>query len=187
MVVTLVIVCEAGFWVLLAAGLTLRYAAGRPRLGAGVLLMEPLLEVVLLAATAVDLKNGAEPDWTHGLAALYLGYTVAYGRYTVKWIDGHVAHRFAGGPPPARPPRYGRARAVHEGRLWLRTLLAAAVAVALLQIAVLYVGGEGDTGSLTDWQLTALRAAGIHGVVALTYTLLPKKDPARREERRVDR
>ncbi|MFF2521484.1 hypothetical protein [Streptomyces liangshanensis] len=187
MIVTLIIVCEVGFWVLLAAGLALRYAAGKRRLGAAVLLLEPLLELVLLVATAVDLRNGAAPDWKHGLAALYLGYTVAYGRYTIRWIDGHVAHRFAGGPPPRRPPRYGTARAAHEAKLWLRTLLGAAVAVALLQLAVLYVGDGGDTGSLRQWQFTALRAAGIHGVIALTYTLWPKKEPAvtvgSREER----
>ncbi|MET9482073.1 hypothetical protein [Streptomyces sp. NPDC006638] len=178
MIVTLVVVCEVGFWVLLAAGLTLRYAAGKRRLGAAVLLLEPLLEVVLLAATAVDLRNGAEPDWKHGLAGLYLGCTVAYGRYTVRWIDGHVAHRFAGAPPPPKPPRYGTPRAVHEGKLWLRTLLGAAVAVVLLQLAIGYVGDRGGTGSLRAWQFTALRVAGIHGVIALTYALWPKKAPA---------
>ena len=47
-----------------------------PRSGLALLLCEPLLEVVLLVVTAIDLKNGAEPDWTHGLAALYIGFTV---------------------------------------------------------------------------------------------------------------
>ncbi|MFF1419729.1 hypothetical protein [Streptomyces sp. NPDC058280] len=181
MIVTLIVVCEAGFWVLLAGGLALRYPAGMPRAGAAVLLLEPLLEVVLLVATAIDLKNGAEPDWKHGLAALYLGYTVAYGHYTITWIDGHAAHRFAGGPPPVKPPRFGLARAKHEGTLWLRTVLAAAVAAGLLQIAIWYVGDASRTGPLTDWQLTAVRAAGIHGVIALTYAIWPKKAPARVE------
>lgn len=181
MIVTLIVVCEAGFWVLLAGGLALRYPAGMPRAGAAVLLLEPLLEVVLLVATAIDLKNGAEPDWKHGLAALYLGYTVAYGHYTISWIDGHAAHRFAGGPPPVKPPRFGLARAKHEGTLWLRTVLAAAVAAGLLQIAIWYVGDASRTGPLTDWQLTAVRAAGIHGVIALTYAIWPKKAPARVE------
>ncbi|MFE3599101.1 hypothetical protein [Streptomyces sp. NPDC059142] len=177
MIVTLIIICEVGFWVLLAAGLALRYLAGMRRLGAAVLLLEPVLEIVLLAVTAVDLRNGAEPDWKHGLAALYIGYTVAYGHYTVAWLDGHAAHRLAGAPPPRKPPRYGAARARHEGKLWLRTLLGAGVAIGLLQLAVVYVGDANDTGSLTAWQLTAVRAAGIHGVIALTYALWPKKAP----------
>lgn len=99
MIVTLIVACEIAFWVLLAAGLALRYGARRPRLGAAVLLCEPVLELVLLAVTAVDLKNGAEPDWKHGLAAVYIGFTVGLGHSTIKWADARVAHRFAGGPP----------------------------------------------------------------------------------------
>src|SRR5690349_16582028 len=40
--VTLIIACEVGFWALLAGGLALRYLAKMPRLGAAVLLCEPL-------------------------------------------------------------------------------------------------------------------------------------------------
>ncbi|MFE0189775.1 hypothetical protein [Streptomyces sp. NPDC058989] len=179
MVVTLIIACEVGFWVLLAAGLALRYLAKMPRTGAAVLLMEPVLELVLLIVTAIDLKNGASADWKHGLAALYIGYTVAYGHYTIKWVDGHFLHRFAGGPPPVKPPRYGLARAKHEGLLWLRTVLWVAIAVALLQIAIWYVGADGDIASLRDWQGTSMRILIIHGVIAVSYLIWQKKDPGR--------
>ncbi|MEV0370087.1 hypothetical protein AB0I10_09705 [Streptomyces sp. NPDC050636] len=175
MVVTLIIICEVGFWVLLVAGLALRYLARMPRTGAVVLLMEPLLELVLLIVTAVDLKNGAAADWKHGLAAVYLGYTVAYGHYTIKWIDGHFSHRFAGGPPPVK--LYGMARAMHEGKLWLRTVLMVAVAAALLQIAIWYVGDSGNIESLRSSQLATLRIVVIHGVIALTYFLWQRKAP----------
>ncbi|MCL7381585.1 hypothetical protein [Streptomyces sp. 35G-GA-8] len=187
MIVTLIIACEIGFWVLLVVGLALRYLARMPRLGAAVLLLEPLLEVVLLVVTTIDLKNGAEPDWKHGLAAMYIGFTVGYGHYTIKRIDGWFAHRFAGGPPPVKPPKYGMARARHEGRLWVRTVVAAAVAAVLLQIAIWYVGDAGNTDSLLAWQFNAARVAGIHGLIALTYTLWPKKPPADDEPVRVER
>ena len=93
MIVTLIVICEVGFWVLLAAGLGLRYLAKMPRTGAALLLCEPLLEVVLLVVTVLDLRAGAAPDWKHGLAALYIGYTLAFGHYTVRWLDGHARHR----------------------------------------------------------------------------------------------
>jgi hypothetical protein len=176
-IVALIIACEVGFWVLLAAGLAVRYLLERRRTSVVLLLCEPVLELVLFVVTAVDLRNGAEPSWEHGLAALYIGFTVAYGHYTITWLDGHAAHRLAGAPRPPRPPRYGLARARHEGRLWLRTLVAAAVACALLQAAIWYVG-EGDTSSLRMFQWVALRAAGIHGLIALTYLIWPKKAPA---------
>ncbi|MFD8198494.1 hypothetical protein ACWDTR_19855 [Streptomyces sp. NPDC003470] len=178
MVVALIIACEVGFWVLLVLGLAARYLLKWRRTGVVLLLCEPLLELVLFAVTAIDLRNGAEPGWEHGLAALYIGYTVAYGHYTIRWLDGHAAHRLGGGPPPVKPPRHGRARAVHEGRLWLRTVLGAAVAWALLQGAVWYVGDEGDVSSLRDFQWVVTRIVGIHGLIALTYAIWPKKAPA---------
>ncbi|MFE4688471.1 hypothetical protein ACFRH6_00265 [Streptomyces sp. NPDC056749] len=180
MIVTLIVLCEVGFWVLLAAGLALRYVARKPRLGAAVLLCEPLLEVVLLVVTAVDLKNGAEPGVRHGLAAVYIGFTVGLGHSTVKWVDARVAHRFAGGPPPVKPPKYGMARAAHEWRTAARWTVAAATAIALLQAAAWYVGGDGDTGSLHMWQQKMLWVIGINLIVAGGYTLFPKREPGDR-------
>ncbi|MER5930063.1 hypothetical protein [Streptomyces sp. NPDC002054] len=173
----MIIACEVGFWVLLAAGLALRYLAKKPRLGAAVLLVEPLLELVLLIVTTLDLKDGAEPDWKHGLAALYIGYTVAYGHYTIKWLDSHAAYRFGNGPKPAGAG-YGKARTLHEWKLVARTLVAAAVAYGLLQGAIWYIGDAGDTTSLESWQYAALRVLGIHTIVAVCYTIWPKKAPA---------
>ncbi|MFE8961026.1 hypothetical protein [Streptomyces iakyrus] len=178
MIVALIAACEIGFWVLLAAGLGARYLLRMPRLGLGLLLCEPLLEVVLLVATALDLKNGAEPNWTHGLAALYIGYTVGHGHRTVKWLDGHAAHRLGGAPKPAGPPRYGMARARHEGKVWLGTLVGAAVATVLLQLAIWYVDDPSRVTSLESWRFVAWRAAGIHGLIALSYAIWPRKAPA---------
>ncbi|MFJ6849978.1 hypothetical protein ACIQM3_05455 [Streptomyces sp. NPDC091271] len=177
MIVTLIVLCEVGFWVLLAAGLALRYLAKKPRLGAAVLLCEPLLEVVLLVVTAMDLKNGAEPDWKHGLAAVYIGFTVGLGHSTIKWVDARVAHRFAGGPPPVKPPKYGMARAAHEWRTAARWIVAAGTAMALLQAAIWYVGGDGDTGSLQMWQQKMLWVIGINLIIAVGYTVAPKQEP----------
>ncbi|WP_406365534.1 hypothetical protein [Streptomyces sp. NBC_00645] len=181
MVVGLIIACEVGFWVLLAAGLAVRYLLKWRRTSVALLLCEPLLELILFAVTAVDLRNGAEPGWEHGLAALYIGFTVAYGPYTIRRLDGYAAHRLADGPRPPKPPRHGMARAAHEGRLWLRTVLAAAVACALLEGAIRYVG-DGDTSSLRSFQWVSLRAVVIHGLVALTYAIWPKKAPTEADD-----
>ncbi|MCH0538118.1 hypothetical protein I3F58_00775 [Streptomyces sp. MUM 203J] len=178
MVLTLIVACEVGFWVLLAAGLTARYLLRMPRTGAALLLCEPLLEIVLLIATAVDLRNGAEPSWAHGLAALYIGYTVGHGHRTVKWLDGHAAHRLGGGPRPAGPPRYGTARARYEGRLWLGTVVGAAVATVLLWAAIRYVDDPSRVAPLQDWTGTAWRVVFFHGLVAATYAIWPRKAPA---------
>ncbi|MGW3986038.1 hypothetical protein [Streptomyces sp. NPDC004830] len=186
MIVALIAACEVGFWVLLAAGLAFRYLLRMPRTGLALLLCEPLLEVVLLVATAVDLRNGADPDWTHGLAALYIGYTAGHGHRTVTWLDGHAAHRLGGAPKPAGPPRFGLARARHEGKVWLGTLVGAVVATGLLQLAIRYVDDPSRVTSLESWRWVAWRAAGIHGLIALSYLIWPRKAPAGEPEARVE-
>ncbi|MEV4739543.1 hypothetical protein [Streptomyces sp. NPDC049555] len=175
MIVTLVVACEIGFWVLLAAGLSLRYLARMPRAGVAVLLLEPVLELVLLIATAIDLRNGATADWKHGLAAVYIGFSVALGHSTIKWVDQRFAHRFAGGPPPVKPPKYGTARTVHEWRTAGKWILASVIAIGLLQCAAWYVGGSGDISSLREWQTRMLWVAGINLAIAVSYTLWPKE------------
>ena len=62
--------------------------------------------------------------------------------------------------------------------MWLGTLSAAAVATALLQLAIWYVGDPGRVTSLESWRFTAWRVAGIHGLIALSYWLWPRKTPA---------
>ncbi|QNP70167.1 hypothetical protein IAG44_12375 [Streptomyces roseirectus] len=183
MVVGLIIACEVAFWVLLAAGLTFRYALKMPRTGLAFLLCEPLLEVVLFLVTAMDLRDGAEPSWHHGVAAVYIGFTVGLGHSTIKWADAKVSHRYFGGPPPVKPPKYGRARALHEWKVAARWITAASVAAGLLQAAIWYVGDTGDTGSLRGWQSRMFFVIGINVIIAAAYTVFPKRAPEGVEER----
>ncbi|MGK5530321.1 hypothetical protein [Streptomyces sp. URMC 129] len=158
-----------------------RYPMRMPRLGGALLLCVPLIDVLLLTATAVDLRRGAEPSAAHGLAALYLGFTVACGHYLIGWADRHAAHRWAGAPRPAKPPRHGAARAAHEWRLCGMTLVAAVIALAVLQAMIWAIDDAGRTGPLRGWQVTALRILGIHALIALSYTLWPRREPRPRD------
>ncbi|WP_225215235.1 hypothetical protein [Cellulomonas avistercoris] len=160
-VAALVIACEVAFWVFLAAAVVARYVFRRRRLSTVLLLCEPLIEVVLLVATVTDLLRGAEATWTHGLAALYLGFTVAFGRYTVHKVDGWVAWRFFDGPRPPRVPSGGRAKVVHEWRLWLRVVLAWVVAIAVLGVLLLIADDPAQREVLLGWAGRATLVMGI--------------------------
>ncbi len=146
-VAALVVACEVAFWVFLVAAVVARYAFHLRRTSTVLLLCEPLLEVVLLVATVGDLLRGSEATWTHGLAALYLGFTVAFGKRTVHAVDAWVAHRFSGGPAPWRPPKHGPVRLRYEWALWLRVLLAWAVACAVLGVLLLIAQGAGEAAA----------------------------------------
>ena len=103
----LIVACEIGFWVILLLGLACRYLLRRDRLSRALLLGLPLIDALLLAFTAIDLRNGTTATFAHGLAAAYVGFTVAFGAMAVKWADAHFAHRFAAGPAPSEPPARG--------------------------------------------------------------------------------
>ncbi|MFJ4843856.1 MULTISPECIES: hypothetical protein [unclassified Streptomyces] len=110
--------------------------------------------------------------------ARYLGFSVAYGHYLVRWADARVAYRFAGGPRPQGPPKFGRARAVHEWRMCGRTALAAVPAALLLECAVRLVGDADRTEALRQWQLRLAWVTGLNAAFAASYTLWPRREPA---------
>ena len=147
MIAVTIVVCEIGFWVLLLGGLSARYAAGRPRLGAVLLAGAPLADVVLLAVTAFDLTRGAEADWTHGLAAVYLGFSVAFGPMWIRSADARFAARFDGARPNPAPA--GDRLAAHW-RMWLRCLAACALASLVLAGLVLVASHPEQTRALWE-------------------------------------
>jgi hypothetical protein len=104
----LIILCEIGFWVLLSCGLFSRYVLNLRRTSTVLLVSVPLIDVVLLIATIVDLQqNSATANFAHGLAAAYIGFTVAFGRMTIQWADNWFAYKFASGPRPKELPSGG--------------------------------------------------------------------------------
>jgi hypothetical protein len=132
--------CEIGFWVLLGAGLAARYLLRLRGLSTVLLLAVPVLDVVLVSASLLDVAGGSSPGATHGLAAVYLGFTVAFGHATIRWIDVRFAHRFAAGPPPVKPPRYGAAKVAREWREWVKIATAWCVAAAVMVVTSLVAG-----------------------------------------------
>ncbi|MGP3968264.1 hypothetical protein [Streptomyces sp. 6N223] len=182
MIVVLIVAAEFAFWAVLAAGLAVRYLLRMRRTSAALLLGVPLIDALLLTATAVDLTRGEEPTFAHGLAALYLGFTIAYGHSVIAWADRHVAYRFGGGPKPAAVTLYGMERAREEWRVWSRTLIAVVISLVVLECLIWATENAGDADGGVDplraSEGAALRVLGIHGIVALAYTIWPKRAPA---------
>lgn len=171
MLVALIVGCEIAFWVILAAGLAARYLLRRARLGAALLICVPIVDLVLLVATVIDLAGGATAEFGHGLAAAYIGFSVAFGHGLIRWADEWFAHRFAGGPPPRRRPQHGWARVRWEWQELGKALLAGAVACALLGAAIAIVDDAGRTAELVDWMRGLLGMVLIWSMWPIAYTL----------------
>lgn len=176
MLLWLIIGCEIGFWLFLFLGLFIRYILKYPRTGKAVLLCVPLLDLALFLATAIDLHNGAVAEFAHGLAAVYLGFTVVYGSDVIKWLDQIAAQRFSEIDKAVASERYGWNHTLHEWRQWGKAVLASGIACLLLLAAILYVGDAGKTAQLNEW------FGHIVGILLiwlvcwpLWYTVFPKK------------
>jgi hypothetical protein len=147
----LIVSCEIGFWLLLLLGLACRYLLRRERLSRALLLGLPIIDVLLLAFTAIDLRQGSTATFAHGLAAAYVGFTVAFGALAVKWADAHFAHRFAAGPPPPKQPSRGWPAVRYELNLWARCIVACTITMFLVEALIQFVGAGETTQPLVAW------------------------------------
>ncbi len=173
MIGVLILAGEISFWAFVLGGLISRYLLRRPRLGVALLLMTPVVDLALVAATVIDLRAGATASLFHGLAAVYVGVSIAFGHRMICWADERFAHRFAGGPPPARPPRHGPERARREREGWYRHLLAWAIGSALLLGMGLLVGDPSRTESLSARAALWTLILAIDFLWSFSYTLWP--------------
>lgn len=174
MVLIAILACEVAFWVAIVAGLAARYLLRRPRLSTVLLLLAPAIDAVLLALVVIDLLHGGTASWQHGLAAIYIGISVAYGTRMVAWADTRFAHRFAGGPAPRRLT--GTAYTVKCWRDAARTTLAVAIAAAILGAIILIVGDSERTAALEGFFGILGLILAIDVLWAVSYTIWPKKD-----------
>lgn len=177
MIGLLIIACEIGFWVFILLGLFFRYIAGMKKIGLLFLAATPVLDLLLLIATAADLYNGAKADTLHALAAVYIGVSVAFGSRMIKWADVRFAHRFAGGPKPDKRPLYGKLHAKKERAGWLRHFAAWAIGAALLGGLHLFIGDFDRTEALIRTAALWSVILAIDFLYSFSFTFFPKKTP----------
>lgn len=180
MLVAVIVVCEVLYWIVLLTGLTVRYLLRRPRAGGILLACTPLVDLILLTVSVLDLRAGGTAAAAHTLAAIYIGVSIGFGPSLMRWADVRFAHRFVGGPAPVKPPRSGPGQAAHARRAWFRHLLAWGVGVGLMLLAVLLIGEPSRTEQLLSsakaWTLILL----IDAAVSFGYPTSPDDSDAAR-------
>jgi hypothetical protein len=172
---TFIVTAEILFWVFLAAGLAVRYLLRRRRLSAALLVGVPLIDLLLLITTTIELRDGGEADFTHGLAFAYIGFTVAFGHSIIRWADQRFAHRFAGGPEPWKPPKEGWENVRYEWREFGKAMIAWTISVGLLLAAILLIGDPDRTEALEWWIVRLSIVVGIWSLWPITATLDPRE------------
>ena len=147
----LIVACEVGFWVVLLVALAVRYLLAKQRLSRALLLCLPLIDVLLLVFTAMDLRRGSTATFAHGLAAAYVGFALAFGGMAIQWADAHFAYRFAAGPVPAKAPSVGWPAVRYDFLLWGRCIVACIITMALVEALVQFLGGGEAALPLLAW------------------------------------
>lgn len=167
-----ILACEIAFWLVLILGLTCRYIFKLGRFSALLLYCIPIIDLILLAATVVDLRAGSVATMAHGLAAAYLGFTVAFGKVTIDWADGVFARRFADGPAAAKPPSLGLELLLYELKWFGRCVLAASITISLSYLAIVLVNDPTRTEAFELWIQLPLVTAGLWFVFGPLWSLV---------------
>lgn len=136
------IAAEVLFWVVVIAGLVARYGFRRQRASTVILLGVPLIVVALVVLTGIDLAGGSTPDLSHALAAVYLGFTLAYGPSMIEAADGWFARRYAGGAPRAKAPKSGPVAIRRAWISWRRFLVTWLLSILVLAAMQLIAGWQ---------------------------------------------
>ncbi|MFD0586582.1 hypothetical protein ACFQZE_01105 [Paenibacillus sp. GCM10027627] len=170
----LIIACEIAFWIFIALGLTVRYVLKKEKLGLLFLLMSPVVDVVLLVATGIDMYNGATATMAHAIAAVYIGVSVAFGKSMIAWADERFSYYIAKeGPAPVK--RYGKEYAIHDLKGWGRHVIAYLIGAGLMLILVFWIDDPSRTEAFTRvWQTWSL-ILGIDLIISISSFIWPKR------------
>jgi hypothetical protein len=175
-IAAVIIACEFGLWIMLGAGLAARYLLRLRRASTVLLAAIPMLDVVLVVAVLLDLHRGAPATTVHGLAGVYLGFSVAFGPSIVRWADGHFAHLFAKGPKPVKPAKGSAEKYRAVWQEWFRVVTAAAIASVTLLGLVVTVAGPEQEGTLYWWIGRVWMITGIWFLAGPAFETRPSED-----------
>lgn len=170
-----ILACEIGFWLFVLAGLIARYRFNKNQLSLILFLCTPMVDLLLLIFTLFDLKNGAVADTFHGLAAVYIGVSIAFGRQMIKWADQQYAYRFADGEKPVKRKKYGKELAKEERKGWYRHLLSWVIGGGLLALMIVYINNLEQSFALVRFLFGWTIVLIIDFLISFSYTVFPKK------------
>lgn len=168
-----IVACEILFWVFIIMGLITRYTLKREKLGLFLLAMTPVVDVLLLIITGVDLYQGATATKAHAIAAVYIGISIAFGKSMIQWADERFKYYIV--KQGVKPPkRVGLDYAKHYFKGWLRHLLAYCIGAGLLLGIVFLINDPSRTEALSTifkvWSLVL----SIDFLISISYFIWRK-------------
>ncbi|WP_103110058.1 hypothetical protein [Brevibacillus reuszeri] len=170
----MIVACEIAFWVVIGLGLVTRYIFKQQKAGLFLLALTPVVDVILLIITGVDLYRGASATTAHALAAVYIGVSIAFGKSMIQWADEKFQHYFSQSSV-TKTKRYGLEHARHYAKSWFKHLLAFVIGVGILLAMIYFVNDSARTEALSGIMQLWTVVLGIDLVIAISYFIWPRK------------
>lgn len=170
----LIVVSEIGFWVVIALGLFTRYILKKKKMGLFFLALTPVIDLILLVATSVDLYHGAAATKVHGIAAVYIGISIAFGKSMIGWADTRFQYYvMKQGSKPVK--RFGIDYAKHYFKSWGQHVLAFIIGVGVLFALIYLTNDSTRTEALTGFIKLWTLVLGIDFLYAISNFIWPKR------------
>lgn len=173
----MIVACEVAFWVVIGLGLVTRYVLRLNKIGLFLLALTPVVDLILLVITSIDLYHGATATTPHAIAAVYIGVSLAFGKSMIKWADEYFQYYILKqGSKPAK--RYGTEHAIHYFKSFLRHVLAFGIGAGLLAATIYLLDNPAQSEALSKVLKLWVIVLGIDFLIAVTYFIWPKNETA---------
>lgn len=173
-IVWLIIFCEVAFWVVILLGLVTRYIFKLKKLGLFFLALTPVIDLILLITTAIDLMNGATAATPHAIAAVYIAVSLVFGKSMITWADDRFRYYvMKQGFKPYKPT--GLDYAKNYAKNWLKHLLSYVIGTGILHLMVYLINDANRTAALDSvihiWTIVII----IDLIICISYFVWPPK------------
>lgn len=161
MILAAIAILEVLFWVFLFGGLLIRYTLGWRKVSAALLILTPFTDFLQLILALFDVMNGGYPTFLHGMAAFYIGFSIAGGQQVVHAMDARFAGRFGKAPKPKakKKPKTPAQKLAEARKDWQRCAMAGAVALAML-FTLMWAAGYSKSFWLIYWIIVVVFTVG---------------------------
>jgi len=170
----MIVACEIMFWIVIILGLVTRYVLKLNKLGLFLLALTPVIDLILLISTSMDLYRGATATQAHAIAAVYLGVSIAFGKSMVNWADEKFLYyvKKEGRKPT---PLFGMEYALHYLKGFGKHVLSYLIGATLLGGMIFLINDPSRTEALFSVLKIWTFVLGIDLVFTISYFIWPKK------------
>ena len=169
-----IITAEVAFWIVILLGLICRYRFKKTTLSIVFFALTPVIDLILIALTVMDLRAGTPASTSHGIAAVYIGVSIAYGKTMIAWADEKFQQWFLK-QPLTKERLTGLAKGIHEMKMLGLHVIAYAISACLLYAMIVFIGQLTDTSSLLQvmkvWGIVLI----VDAVISISYIIFPSK------------